>query len=258
MALRYPIDGTGDWVTFQAHNYRSNNPRGTGGDGQRVGEDIVLYMPNSTPPIKNGQTWKSTKFEGPMGVAAREIGVGITSAVTGNATIESIKQAAGQINLPGIIQQGAIQAAGKFAGTTANQIMSLSTGKVFNPNIELLYEGPNVRSFDFNFSFIPKDEAEAAIVASIILQFKRLSAPLNVGQMYEIPKVWQVSYSGDGGSWMNKFKKAAMNSITVQYNAGLDQHATFSNGFPIRTDIQMEFVEVDVITRDDHKGPMGY
>ena len=57
---------------------------------------------------------------------------------------------------------------------------------------------------------------------------------------------------------LNKFKKAAMTSISVQYNAGLDQHATFSNGFPIRTDIQMSFQEVDVITSNDHTGPMGY
>jgi hypothetical protein len=266
MTLRYPIDGTGDWVTFQAHEYRSN---ASGGNGQPAGAAIVLYMPNSTPTVTNGQTWESKKFEGPMGVAAREIGVAVAGGATdglgkgltegGYGVVDGLKAAAGQIkNLPDIARQGAITAAGQFAGTSANQIMALSRGKVFNPNIELLYEGPNVRSFNFNFNFIPKSASEAARVAAIILQFKKLSAPLQVSQMYEIPKVWQVSYSGVGGSWMNKFKKAAMTSISVQYNAGLDQHATFSNGFPIRTDIQMSFQEVDVITRNDHTGPMGY
>lgn len=262
MTLRYPSDGTGDWVTFQAHNYRSNSGVGSG-NGLPAGGAIVLYMPNSTPTVTNGQTWEAKKFEGPMGEMARDIGVAVAGgAVEGGAvqaTVDGLVKAAGQIGkLPEVAKQGAIQAAGEFAGTTANQIMALSSGKVFNPNIELLYEGPNVRSFPFTFSFIPKSPAEAATVAKIILQFKRLSAPLDTGPMYEIPKVWQISYSGVGGTWMNKFKKAAMTSISVQYNAGLDQHATFSNGFPIRTDIQMTFQEVDVITRKDHTGPMGY
>ena len=269
MSLRYPVDGTGDWVTFQAHDYRANSE---GGDGAPAGPAIVLYMPNSTPTIKNGQSWEAKKFEGPQGVAAREIGKGVASGAAeglgkglegGYGLVNGLRAAAGQIqNLPDIARQEAIKAAGSFAGVSANQILSLSTGKIFNPNIELLYEGPNVRSFDFTFSFIPKSAAEALIVAQIILEFKKLSAPKDVGMMYEIPKIWKISYGGVGGTWMNKFKKAAMGSITVQYNAGLDQHATFSNGFPIRTDIQMSFQEVDVITRNDHtssaSGPMGF
>lgn len=264
MSLRYPLDGTGDWVTFQAHDYRSN---ASGGDGPASGGAIVLYMPNSTPTVTNGQSWEAKKFQGPMGIAARDIAsavaggavAGLEGRTNGYGVIDGLTAAAGQIkNIPDIARQGAIQAAGEFAGTTANQIMALSTGKVFNPNIELLYEGPNVRSFPFNFSFIPKSASEAAVVASIVLQFKIWSSPKSNGMMYEIPKVWKISYSGAGGSWLNKFKKAAMTSISVQYNAGLDQHVTFSNGFPIRTDIQMNFQEVDVITRDDHKSPMGY
>lgn len=267
MSLRYPLDGTGDWVTFQAQDYRSNS---AGGEGPAAGPAIVLYMPNSTPTIRNGQSWEAKKFEGPQGVAARDIAKGVASGAVkgiesgeglkgGYGLINGLKAAAGQIqNLPDVARQEAIKIAGGFAGVSANQILSLSSGKIFNPNIELLYEGPNVRSFDFTFSFIPKSAAEADIVAQIILQFKKLSAPKDVGMMYEIPKIWKISYGGAGGSWMNKFKRAAMGAITVQYNAGLDQHATFSNGFPIRTDIQMAFQEVDVITRDDHTAPMGF
>ena len=267
MSLRYPLDGTGDYVTFQAHDYRSNSE---GGEGPAAGPAIVLYMPNSTPVIKNGQSWEAKKFEGPQGVAARDIAKGVASGAVagiesgkglegGYGLINGLKAAAGQIqNLPDVARQEAIKIAGGFAGVSANQIMSLSSSKIFNPNIELLYEGPNVRSFDFTFSFIPKSAPEAVTVAQIILQFKQLSAPKDVGMMYEIPKIWKISYGGAGGSWMNKFKKAAMGSITVQYNAGLDQHATFSNGFPIRTDIQMSFQEVDVITRNDHTSPMGF
>lgn len=276
MTLRYPteINSTSgsDYVVFSAHKYRSNSGssgRG-GGIGPSVGGNVVLYMPNTTPTMKNEQNWEAKKFEGPMGVAARDIGSAVASGAVdgmgsgiggGYGVINGFKAAAGQIqNLPDVVRQGAIQAAGQFAGTTANQIMALKSGRVFNPNIELLYEGPNIRGFEFNFSFIPKNSSEAATVAEIIKYFKVSSAPKTSGSMmYEIPHVWKIDYGGAGGTWMNKFKTSAMGSISVAYNSGLDQHATFSNGFPIRTDLQMSFQEVDVITAEDHGAfPMGY
>ena len=148
------------------------------------GEPIVLYINSRNCDKWSSWEAKSLKVHGGCAVTLVGLGGGIDSGVL--VRVEGLKAAAGQIGkLPEIAKQGAIQAGGQFAGTTANQIMSLSRGKVFNPNIELLYEGPNVRSFPFTFSFIPKSPAEAATVASIILQFKKLSAPTEVGSMYE-------------------------------------------------------------------------
>ena len=37
------------------------------------------------------------------------------------------------------------------------------TGQVINPNLELLFSGPNLRSFTFNFTLTPRDAEEARI-----------------------------------------------------------------------------------------------
>jgi hypothetical protein len=252
--LRYPSEvGSGDFVTLTPHEYRSN---ASGANGPPVGPPIMIYMPNSTPAMRNGQTWQSESFQGPMGALGRDVSAGIVSLVnpggadTGRNTIDHFKSAIG--NVGGAVQHGITTAAAGIAGKTANQMLAYTKGQIYNPNVELLYDGPAVRQFDFNFNFIPKDPIEASLVAQIILQFKIWSSPEDQGQKYKVPAVWSVKYGGAGGTWMNRFKRAAMTNIGVQYNAGLDMHATFSNGFPLRTDIQLSFQEVDVITRKDH------
>jgi len=266
MTLRYPTEiSSGDHIIFTAHEYRSN---AQGGDGPAQGPPIVLYMPNSTPPMQNGQRWEQKKFEGPQGEIRRDVASAIVGSATdgvGQGPTGTYGGAAGLKAIANIgvnkgtdaIRQGIINfAAEKIANTSANQIMAYSSGQIFNPNIELLYEGPGLRSFGINFSFIPKSPAEASTVMQIISNFKVWSTPEDQGTKYKIPCVWKIRYGGAGGSWMNHFKRAACTNIAVQYNAGLDMHATFSNGCPIRTDIQLSFNEVEVITRKDHQATM--
>ena len=47
---------------------------------------------------------------------------------------------------------------GKAVGTN---VMSRMTGGVMNPNLELLFQAPQLRSFTFNFRMTPRDEDEA-------------------------------------------------------------------------------------------------
>jgi len=264
--LRYPSEvQSGDFITLTPHEYRSN---AGGGNGPAVGPPIVLYMPNSTPAMQNGQQWEKQAFQGPLGEIKRDIAGavvggasdGIGKGMGGGYGVMNGLQAAGNNvgKLPDALRQGIISKAGQIVGTSANQMMAYSRGEVFNPNIELLYEGPGLRSFGLNFSFIPKDEIEASTVSQILLNFKLWSTPEDQGTKYKIPAVWSVKYGGAGSTWMNKFKRSAITNIGVQYNAGLDMHATFANGYPIRTDIQLNFHEVEVITRKDHQqNPLG-
>ena len=258
--LRYPLEaGSGDHVILTAHEYRSN---ASGASGPQLGSPIILYMPNSTPTMSNGQTWTSETFQGPMGAMARDLAAGVVGIAEtgpnlgGTKNIDHFKSAFS--NVGGVARHAITSAAAGIAGKTANQMLAYTKGQIYNPNVELLYDGPAVRQFDFNFNFIPKNPTEAASVMQIILEFKKWSSPEEQGQKYKVPAVWQVKYAGAGGSWMNQFKRAAMTNISVQYNAGMDMHATFSNGCPIRTDIQLAFQEVDVITRKDHSVGVGY
>ena len=91
-----------------------------------------------------------------------------------------------------------------------NQLMALSRGEIFNPNVELLYQGPKVRGFNFNYTFVPKSQAEAEEVNRIVMEFKKWSSPENTDNgMFKVPHVWQVTYmtGGQQNQNMNALRK---------------------------------------------------
>lgn len=270
MVLKYPREAQSgsDFVTITAHKY-TTNASGTLGPAA-PGGGIVIYMPNSTPTVSNGQNWQDQKFEGPLGKIKRDIGAAVVGGATAGIDKNDPSQSYGiqeglssvqsnMGNIPDAVRQAVISGGAGIAGVSANQMMAYSRQQIFNPNVELLYEGPQMRSFGMNFNFIPKSAREADDVRQIIKYLKIYSTPADRGTLYEIPYVFKVTYGGLAENFMNKFKRAALTSISVQYNGGLDMHATFSNGCPIRTDISLSFMEVDVIVRSDHIGsPAGF
>ena len=134
--------------------------------------------------------------------------------------------------------------------------MALSQNQIYNPNVELLYTGPKIRGFNFNFTFVPKSEPEAVMVNSIIREFKRWSAPEAVENgMLKVPHTWQVTYmkGGEENRNMNRFKPAALKNVAVQANPGMSMHMTFPNGMPVVTALSLSFTEVDIVTRVDHE-----
>jgi hypothetical protein len=57
----------------------------------------------------------------------------------------------------------AITTAAYFAGQAVGANFLGRSGIVLNPNLELLFQGPKLRSFRYNFRFTPRDEPEAMI-----------------------------------------------------------------------------------------------
>lgn len=272
MSLRYPADafaGSADYVTFRHMKYSSRGGGGGGGGGG----GIAIYMPETLPQVSNRNQWG--QFEpgiGLMGQAkldafgglANTLGsTDLTKAMSEDQKTNAVNKMKGYFenlgaNSQAIGKELAVQGAAGLMGYQPNQVMSVTQGMIYNPNIELAYSGPKFRSFSFGFNFIPKSSQDAMAVNMIISEFKRFSAPEAVsGGMYEIPHVWQINYMGPAAAHMNRFKPAALQSVTVQDNAGIAYYATHEDGAPVQTSLTLSFVEVDVITRKDHTGMRG-
>ena len=279
MTLSYPqelLDDMTDYVMFTAHEYRTNQSiQGQttpgGGLGPAVGQPIILYMPPTGPAMRSGQNWAGKRFDGRLGEFAKNAASTAADNInTANFSdfesgVASGKKAAGDtVDLFKKTMATGGQAARQLgtnlvagaANMSANQLIAMQRGEIYNPNIELLYDGPGLRGFNFNFSFVPKSQAEAQIVNKIILEFKKWSAPelKRDTQMLKVPCVWQVKYftNGQPNKYLNQFKRAACTDITVQANAGLNMHMSFPDGMPITSSIALSFQEVDIITRNDH------
>ena len=292
--LKYPkqLDNSiVDYITFQHMEYRSNMdvgatgtregrtglrataPAGGRGGGGRPpaaagSNQIILYMPSNTPPTGNGNDWGRENFAGALGELKRNTlmdaaslvdnitdqGIGATAkdawdgiVKAGKGLIDQKGAAAKQLGVEFIAQVG---------GTQANTLMALNKGEIYNPNVEMLYRGPAIRGFTFNFEFIPKSQDEAEIINNIIMEFKLFSAPADSGNgMYKVPDVWAVNYCSGASQNknMNVFKEMACKNVAVQTNRDVPSYMSFENGMPIQTSLSLEFTEVDVITRDDQE-----
>jgi hypothetical protein len=274
MSLRYPSDafsGDADYVSFRHMKYTS---RGSGGGGGGGGY-ITICMPEQMPPVNNKNNWGelSVFAPGPLGALQRDIAeevinltdINLKEGMSREAQNRGIDRIRGKFdavvdNAGPLARQAALTNAAGAIKRSPSQVLSVTQGQIYNPNIELVYNGPGLRHFGFTFNLVPKSAGDASIISSIIREFKTWSAPKVIsGGMYEIPHVWQISYMSGGGQngFQNKFKPAALTDIIVTDNQGFGFYSAHEGGAPIQTTLQLGFQEVDVITRKDHSGMRG-
>ena len=143
----------------------------------------------------------------------------------------------------------------KLGQAVGKNVFTRATGKVMNPNLELLFTGPNLRSFAYSFRFTPREEAEARMVRSIIKMFKRAMAPRRKGGklFLESPHVFKLKYYFKGGRehpFLNKIKTCALQNFTVQY-APDGSYMTYDDGSMTSYTINMTFGELNPIYESD-------
>tara|TARA_Y100001951_G_scaffold98743_1_gene99899 strand:+ start:274 stop:1674 length:1401 start_codon:yes stop_codon:yes gene_type:complete len=148
-----------------------------------------------------------------------------------------------------------------FAGQAIgnNNLVTRSTGNVINNNLELLFTGPSLRSFNFNFTLTPRDREEARIVRKIIKSMKRNMSPQRSEShlFLKSPRIFELQYIyGEGNMphpFMNKFKPCACRNFSVNYTPD-GSYMTYA-GEPSMTSYQitMAFGEIEPIYADEYK-----
>ena len=153
---------------------------------------------------------------------------------------------------------------GALTGTN-DQILKRG-GQVMNPNMELLFDSPSLRSFSFTFKLSPRSTRESAIIKRIIRTFKSSMAPkLTDGNLFlQAPDTWKIQYlNGDKQEqqYLNKFKECAMTNFTVNY-APDGTYATYEpdrsgSGSMVSYEIGMSFQEISPVFNKDYEGETG-
>ena len=150
----------------------------------------------------------------------------------------------------------ATKIAGMAAG--AGNLMTRTTGAVMNPNMELLFSGPNLRTFSFNFQLAPRDKKEAETVVKIIRFFKQGMSPIRSKSRLFLrsPHTFRLAYkhkssrpdgetnnSATDHPFLNKFKECALNSFGVNYTPQ-GQYSTYEDGVMTSYQMSMGFQEL--------------
>ena len=165
-----------------------------------------------------------------------------------------------------IIKSLASAAVNQFgANTNFNQLLSRSTGEILNPNMELLFGGPTLRNFRFQFKFTPRNEKEAEQVRLIIRAFKRNMAPqaqggqLNSGNWFlKTPNVFKLRYrtGTKNHPFLNKFKQCFLTDVQTTYT-GEGVYATYDDGTPVSMILDLSFKEIQPIYDIDYDAQPG-
>jgi hypothetical protein len=143
---------------------------------------------------------------------------------------------------------------GNVSGT---QLVSRATGQVFNPNLELLFEGVNIRSFPFSFELFPRDRKEAEEVKKIIRTLKIAASARKSGGSGEIfisaPRVFHLTYMKGRNKhpFLNTFLPMALTSVNLTYT-GSNTYSTFYDGTPTHMRMDLTFKELNPVYAEDY------
>ena len=142
-----------------------------------------------------------------------------------------------------------------FAGQAVNTNLLGRAGIVINPNLEVLFNGPALRTFAYNFRFTPRTESEATTVRTIIKVLKKTMAPKRRGKVFLTPPaVYRLKYifnsEDDDHPFLNKIKPCALTGFNVQY-APDGNYMTYDDGSMTSYNVQMNFSELEPIYNDD-------
>ena len=197
----------------------------------------------------------------------------MAQADPGRAAVEAARLAIEAFNtgisVPGLNSdtQSAVRAAlsGAAIGALGSNVrpasvIARSTGQILNNNLELLFQGVNLRSFPYSITFSPRSPTEAETVKQIIKHLKMSMAPkagefsgTAEGIFIKSPDVFMLKYLKDGADhpFLNSFKLCALTGMTVSYtNAGT--YTTYEDGTPVNIRVNLTFKELNPIYHEDY------
>lgn len=134
--------------------------------------------------------------------------------------------------------------------------VSRMTGKSVNPRKEQIFKEPSFRQFSFSYQFAPRSEKEARNIEAIIRQFKYHSHPsLTAGDfLYRYPSEFDIVHYHNGSENLHlpKHVTSVLESVNVNY-APSETYTFFKNGMPSIIQLDLRFIELGVLTKDDIK-----
>lgn len=139
---------------------------------------------------------------------------------------------------------------------TGVNALARTTGAVVNSNLELLFNGPNLRSFTFTFKLSPRSKAEADNVVKIIRAFKQaMSVKKSKGALYLLsPDTFRITYKLKGGEdhpYLNTFKECALTNMNVNYTPD-GNYNRFYDGPMTSYEMQLTFQELEPVYDSDY------
>ena len=143
-------------------------------------------------------------------------------------------------------------------------MISRASGQVFNPNLEVLFDGVKIREFIFPFQLVARNRREGQEIMQIIRMFKismaakRQTGDPKQGLFIAAPDIFQLEYMKGGKKhpFLNSFLPMALTNIQLDYS-GAGTYATFRDGTPTNINMILRFKEINPIYAEDYDKTSG-
>lgn len=229
----------------------------------RTNDTIALYMPNGLK-ADYAVSYKNSDL-GMAGVLAPDLaGVSnmdqLVSTLKASGTGAAIRD-----TIADALAVGATtKAAGFLSGADVEGAARKILGKAINPALEAIFTGVDLRNFDFNFRFTPRNEKEFRVVDAIIKTFKFHMHPervpgQNIGRHLIFPSEFdlQFMFGGVENSWLPFASSCVLSKMNVNYGPGGETQflkpITVKGGKappPSEINMSLSFTETEIMTKE--------
>jgi hypothetical protein len=227
----------------------------------RTTDSVVLYMPD-TLNFNYAQLYDQLNVGTGTASGLLAAGISIYDEIQKNGMAVD-KNVISPFVLSGLQSKfgGAIGDIGRAGVFAINQM-------VRNPMLELIYSQPQLRSFQFDFKFYPRDEKEALEVQNIIERLRFHQAPEiksgTAGYFLIPPSEFDIKfyYNGSVNPNIDKISTCVLEQINVNYapqgftayeSANELRPGLGRTGMPVSIDLTLMFKETQIMTKDNFR-----
>lgn len=157
-------------------------------------------------------------------------------------------------SLAGMLQAGILKGAtipSVIGSPDFSRGIQKMSGTAINPFKTVLFKQVDLRTFTFNYKFMPRSKKEADNVLEIIDTFKYHMHPeFAADQVFLIhPSEFNIvfNYKGVENKKWNRISTCVLTSMEV--DAGAEQLASFADGMSAEINIKLSFKETEMITK---------
>lgn len=263
--LRYVARGSGSGTTPPTNGGTSTPPVSSPGtfgvitSERRAGARQVLG--SVVLPIPAGISDSNTVDWGDQRMELEDTALNaFTSEFVQTGSVENTTEATGNA-LQNNAEAKTVVADRIVKAITGNGLLQREQGAIGNNNLELLFNGPSLRSFSFTFRLSPRNGQEAEEVMKIIRFFKQgMSAKTSGGALLiKSPNTFRLAYmrKGQPHKYLNEFKEAALTSCNVNYTPDgnyMTFHSASNNydGAMTSYELTLQFTELEPIFDVDY------
>jgi len=220
---------------------------------------ITLPMPSGGITDRNSVSWQDSELNSAQsGLADVAMNAILGGAGAGADSARKNLEAATAGNKDLLAAIIAAKLSEQAVGT--NNLLSRAFGVQINQNLELLFDGPQLRDFSFSFKMTPRSRVEAEIVRSIIRTFKQAMSVKRSEStlLLKSPHTFRIKYltSNKEHPYLNRFKECALTNCSVNYTPD-GQYMSYDDSDPggrsmTAYELSLSFNELEPIFDDDY------